>query len=127
MIIGSAEYRFHLPRTAMAMSERASPYYGKSPRIFGDTFRPVPPQPYGRPDWDLIPKAFIDVGHTINNQGQFFETDDTLVGAGLGLEFAYKQNVNLRVDWGVALKSVGEPESVKAGSNRFHISFTVLY
>jgi hemolysin activation/secretion protein len=51
------------------------------------------------------------------------------VGTGVGLEFLYKQNFDIRCDWGVALNDIrsGATTEVESGSNRFHISATLLY
>ncbi|GMV25394.1 MAG: hypothetical protein AMXMBFR58_14250 [Phycisphaerae bacterium] len=124
VVIGSAEYRFHLPRVLKPSTDPNS------------TFSWRPPGPYGRPDWDLILRAFVDVGHTTNSNIQpAFESDETLVGAGLGAELQIARNLNFRVDWGIALDEIdgrsedGAPldSPVSAGSNRFHIAFTLLY
>ncbi len=121
VVVASAEYRFHLPRS---FSSEPDP---KKLKYFG-TFRVAPQQAYGRPDWDFIPKAFVDVGYAASNDKLFFERDDALIGAGVGIEFQLKQYLNMRIDWAVALKSIDDPaEPVSAGSNRFHLSFTVLY
>jgi hemolysin activation/secretion protein len=50
-----------------------------------------------------------------------------LVGAGVGLEFQFLQNVNLRLDWGFALQDVRGTESVDSGDSRVHLSATFLY
>jgi hemolysin activation/secretion protein len=117
VIIGTAEYRLHLPAL-----------FGYNPEpgaLFGETFRYQPQQPYGRADWDIVFKTFIDVGRVENEDRRSFERDETLVGTGVGLDFVYKRNFNLRVDWGVALEEIeGE---VKKGSNRFHILATFLF
>jgi len=42
-----------------------------------------------------------------------------------GVELQLRQNFNVRVDWGIALTAI--PGEVDAGSNRFHISSTILY
>jgi hypothetical protein len=93
--IGSAEYRFHLPRSL--------PISRKPVRLpwVGD-FRVAPQQVYGRPDWDLIFRGFIDAGKSIRNNPQLAsgtELDQFLVGAGAGIEFVYKGNLTVRVDW----------------------------
>lgn len=117
VIIGSAEYRWHLPR---ALDIQPTPA-----RVFGNPFRFAPDRPLGRPDWDLIFKGFVDAAQVVNNGRQSFENDETLVGTGLGIELQLKQNINLQAYWGVALTDVkGE---VDAGDNRFHFVFTVLY
>jgi hypothetical protein len=93
--IGSVEYRFHLPR---ALPIRRRP--ARLPWI-GD-FRVAPQQVYGRPDWDLIFRGFVDTGKSIRNRPELAsgtELDQFLVGAGVGVEFAYKGNLRVRVDW----------------------------
>jgi outer membrane protein assembly factor BamA len=120
VVIGTAEYRFHVPRVFAIQPEPE-----KTPFLWDKRFRWSPAQVYGKPDWDLIARAFVDVAQVNSNDKPSFEQNYTLVGTGLGLELQYKQNFNLRVDWGVALNSVAD--QVSAGSNRFHISATFLY
>ncbi len=119
MFVVTGEYRFHLPR---ALAVQPDP---TRTRVFGQPFRFSPQQPYGRPDWDLILRTFVDAGRTVSSQHQAFEENNTLVGTGVGLELQIKQNFNIRVDWGIALESV--PGVVEGGSNRFHIIATFLY
>ncbi|MFO0835530.1 MAG: ShlB/FhaC/HecB family hemolysin secretion/activation protein [Phycisphaerales bacterium] len=120
--VASFEYRFHIPN-AFAAREPS--------RLFGREFRTTPQTPYyGTADWDLIAKAFIDAGRVTNNDRLSFESDETLVGAGLGLELQVMRNVNIRADWGVAMEEVnknGGGEFVSDGSSRFHLSFTLLF
>ena len=48
----------------------------------------------------------MDVGRTDISDRLSFEDNDTLVGVGIGFEFLFKRNLNVRVDWGfAALKS----------------------
>ena len=94
-------------------------------RLFGRTFRARPQAPYGRADWDLVLKGFFDAARTIVSSPQPGEEDQTLLGTGVGLEFLYRRNLSIRVDWGVALEEI--ENEVSAGSNRFHISATILY
>ena len=118
VLIGSVEYRFHLPR---ALEIQPTP-----PKLFGRPFRVAPQNVYGRPDWDLILRGFFDVGRTFISDQIFTETEDTLVGAGVGLELQLTRNFNLRADWGFALNDLAT-QNVHAGSNRFHIVATLLY
>lgn len=117
VIVGNLEYRFHLPQGL-----GIDPTPGQ---LFGETFRYRPQVPYGRADWDLILKAFLDVGRSENSDRRATETNETLVGTGVGFEFLFKRNLNVRVDWGVALEEIEDEVSV--GSNRFHISATILF
>lgn len=117
VLIGSAEYRFHLPQAL-----RFDPNPGQ---LFGAPFRWKPQQPYGRADWDLVLKGFIDAGRSINSDRQTFETDETLVGAGVGVEFAFKRNLTVRVDWGFALDEIDG--RVDSGDNRVHFLATLVW
>ncbi|MBL8887406.1 MAG: ShlB/FhaC/HecB family hemolysin secretion/activation protein [Phycisphaerales bacterium] len=120
VILGTAEYRFHLPRTFAVRDPTSTPFMGQP-------FRWAPQQPYGRADWDLIFRAFVDVGRTVNNQREPYEVNGTLVGTGVGLEFMFKQNLSVRVDWGVALYKLDGPTPVEPGYNRINFILTVLY
>ncbi len=112
------EYRFHLPRIF-----KIQPDPSQTP-LFGQPFRLSPQQIFGRPDWDLIFRGFVDLGHTqINGTGNDVD-DQTLMGAGGGVEFLFKQNLSVRFDWGVALRDANE---VTSGSNQIHFVATVLY
>jgi hypothetical protein len=55
-----------------------------------------------------------------------FETNETLIGAGVGFDFLYRRNVNIRVDWGFALEDT-DNGVVDAGSNRLHFVATFLF
>ncbi len=118
VIVGTIEYRFHVPR-ALAIQPEPS-------HLFGREFRARPQQQYGRPDWDLVLRAFVDAGHVVNSDREDYEKDESLVGAGLGAELLLFQNASFRVDWGMALDDV-DNQNVKAGSNRFHFVFTLLF
>ena len=124
--LATAEYRLHIPRLFPIENDPS-----RTPFLWDKSFRAAPQQPYGRPDWDLIARAFFDIGQVVNSNIQSGEHDQTLAGTGVGLELQYKQNLNIRVDWGVALNPIsdqgGTTEGVSAGSNRFHITATLLY
>jgi hemolysin activation/secretion protein len=116
-VIASAEYRFHLPR---AFDMQPTPT-----QVFGRPFRVAPDRMLGRPDWDLVLKAFVDGARALSNDRFSFEQNETLIGTGIGLELQLKQNFNFQVYWGVALTDV--EEQWDAGDNRFHFIFTAMY
>jgi hypothetical protein len=93
--LATVEYRFHIPR-ALPVKRRPT----NLPMI-GD-FRVAPQQVYGRPDWDLVLRLFVDAGKSVRNRRYLgdSEANQTLIGAGVGLEFVYKGNLRARVDWG---------------------------
>ena len=128
VIIGTFEYRFHLPHSLPVNREPV-----QLP-LLGD-FRVAPQQVYGRPDWDFILRAFVDAGGTSSNKrpdrqanGIKLEPSEFLLGAGVGLELVIRNNFRARVDWATALRSnQSTSNEVDAGDSEFHFLFTVLY
>lgn len=118
VFVGRFEYRYHVPR---AFSIEAEPR-----ELFGEPFRTAPQFVYGRPDWDLVLKGFFDVGRVTISDRLPFEDNETLLGAGIGLNFVYRRNFNLRLDWGFALRDV-DSARVNSGSNRLHVLGTILF
>lgn len=115
-ILGNIEYRYHIPR--------GLPWDSQPGTLFNEPFRWAPQYPYGRADWDLMLRAFVDAGATFISDPRSFESEQTLIGTGVGLEFQYKTNVVIRVDWGFALKSVPGFDS---GGDRVHFAASILY
>lgn len=129
VVIASAEYRFHWPQS-FPVSDTG--YVGKRPmrlaKLLGEDFRFAPQEPFGRTDWDLIFKGFVDFGQTEVSSPQAGEDSQSLLGAGVGVEFQYKRNITARLDWGFALDDVTKPgDSVDSGDSRGHFLFTFLY
>lgn len=120
VIIGSAEYRFHLPRV-LGIDADPQPLLARD----GQPFRWRPQHVYGSTDWDLILRGFIDVGHIINSDPMPFERDETIIGTGLGVELQIRRNINLRMDWGIALSDIDD--RYDAGSSRVHFVGTFLF
>ncbi len=127
IVIGSLEYRFHLPRALpVAREPLRIPFVGD--------FRVAPQQVYGRPDWDLTLRAFVDVGRTIRNdkgsvQAGVFESNQTLIGAGLGAELQIRSNFRARIDWATALnETIGNvANGADVGDSEIHVLFSILY
>ena len=125
--VGSLEYRFHLPRALPVAREPL-----RIP-LLGD-FRAAPQQVYGRPDWDLTFRAFIDFGKTRRNDrfssgGSVLEFNQTLVGVGLGAELQIKSNIRARIDWATALKATDDrlADPTDVGDSQVHVLFSILY
>lgn len=116
-IIMTAEYRFHVPRIFDIQAPRRT-------ALFDRPFRVAPESVYGRPDWDLVLKAFVDYAHLNVTDELAFESDDKLLSTGVGFEVSLKNNLNFRTDWGIALEDGGNAE---AGDNAFHFVLTLLY
>ena len=94
--------------------------------LFNEPFRFSPEQVYAFPDWDLVFKAFVDAGQTYVTEPLAFENDEFLLSTGLGLELSVKQNIQVRIDWGIGLSDL-DGETFTSGSNRFHFQFGFLY
>jgi hemolysin activation/secretion protein len=120
VVVGTVEYRFHVPRVWPVQGDPT-----RTPFLWARSFRWMPERAYGRPDWDLMLRAFVDAAQVNPSQRQAFEQNATLVGTGVGMELQVMQNVNVRVDWGVALTDV--PGEVRAGEGRVHVSVTGGY
>jgi hemolysin activation/secretion protein len=123
VVVGSLEYRFYLARS---LPVRKRPF--RLP-FLGDV-RAVPQQAYGRADWDLVFRAFADVGHTwrYDAPDNSPEGDDTLIGVGVGLELRLGGHLRARMDYARALKDAGPPgDENEAGDDHFHFLFSILY
>ena len=121
VVIGGIEYRYHLPRTLPIQPDPT-----QTP-LFGEPFRVSPQRPFGHTDWDLIFKAFVDYAYVHNSDIDLsggVEDNETLLSAGVGLDFLLKRNLSLRADWGVALR---DAEEVTEGSSQFHFVAMILY
>ncbi|MBM44187.1 MAG: hypothetical protein CMJ36_04140 [Phycisphaerae bacterium] len=117
-LLAKAEYRFHVPRI-----------FAIDPvpmEFLGDPFRAAPQHVYGRPDWDLMLCAFIDAGTTMQSHRTFFESDETLIGTGVGFEILYKQNLRFRLDWGFPLKDL-PAAGVEVGDERVYVSGSIIF
>jgi hemolysin activation/secretion protein len=86
----------------------------------------APTHAFGGTDWDFILKAFVDAGRSIISDPFAFESDETLVGAGIGFEFQFRRNVSVRVDWGFVLNEI-EGAGVDQGDDRVHFVATFLF
>jgi len=123
-ILGRAEYRFHLPRVLpIEPIPLRLPWIGE--------FRVAPQQVYGRPDWDLILRAFCDAARTTSAKGIPGEGNNTLVGVGLGVELRIMSHLFVSFDWGHALTEVRNgdkaQDGVKSHSNEYHFLTTLVY
>ncbi len=115
----SAEYRFHVPRSFDVNPEPGATFRGKP-------FKWAPQQVYGRPDWDLVLRAFVDAGWTWNSQRLPFERNEALLGAGVGAELLVLSNLSVRADWGFALSDLNNGLGER-GDSRLHFVLTLLF
>ncbi len=121
-VTGTLEYRFHVPQ---GLTPRT-----KTGEVFGTPFRFAPQYVSGPTDWDLIFKAFVDIGRVENSDRQSFERDHTLVGMGVGAELSLTRRLNVRIDWGFALRGIedaGGASLVDSGDSEVRVVFTLVY
>ncbi len=119
-LVISGEYRFHVPRALAINPEPTAKAFGKRP------FKWSPQQVYGRPDWDLVLRAFMDAGWSWNSKRLPFERNESMLGAGVGAELLIMRNFSARVDWAVALSDLDNGAG-KKGDQRVHFVLTLLF
>lgn len=112
-LIANAEYQYHVPR-----DWEIEPDPEKT-ELFGQPFRWAPESVYGRPDWDLILRVFVDFGLFDVHKELDNERDETLLGTGIGAELRFKDDLSVRLDWGVALLGLDSGDA-DAGDYEFH-------
>jgi len=119
LLLGSAEYRLHIPRLF-----EPDPAPAQIP-LLGD-FRLHPESVFGRPDWDLVVRFFSDAARALASDRRSLddESHETLLSVGAGLELQILRNLNLRADAGRVLSSAG---SAEPGDIRGHLMATLLY
>jgi len=122
VVVGSVEYRFHLPRNLPARDDPGV--------LLNKPFRYRRQQAYGRPDWDLLFRVFFDAGRTTISSARpgLGEEGQTLASTGVGVELQLKRNINIRVDYGIALEGAAtSSERVQQGDGRAHVVATLLW
>jgi hemolysin activation/secretion protein len=117
---GSVEYRLHLPRLLpINPSQEAT--------LLGRPFRTRPTQVYNFPDWDFVIKGFIDVGQVFSHDlNAGIETDDTLIGAGVGAELWVRRNARFRLDAATALSEL-DSGLADEGNQEIHLEFSLFF
>ena len=122
--VGSLEYRLHLPRVLPLQKTIDVPGYRG--------FKLTPARPGDRPDWDLIFRMFVDAARVQLHDRNFFEQNQQLLSAGLGLELQVWRNFALRLDVGFPLDSgsrrKGDGKNLAdRGNPVYHFGLTSLY
>ncbi len=123
--VGTAEYRFHVPRI-FPVSEPGKLLNRDFRNLVGDRFRLAPQRVYGRPDWDLVLKAFFDVGKAHVSEARPFEHSRTLMSGGIGMDLVVKRNFSVRLDYAIAMREI-DGTKVDAGEQRLHVLATLLF
>jgi hypothetical protein len=120
--MGTVEYRLHIPRL---LRPKAGP--ATQVPLLGE-FRGRPQYVFGRPDWDLILRVFTDAGRALKAGRIPGEFNETLWGAGAGLELLLKRNLSLRFDYGQALRFIhGSDNEVDENDREYRWLITILY
>jgi len=122
--LARAEYRVHVPRLLSPSEPFELPWYGP--------FRVAPDSVTGRPDWDLILRAFYDWGRVELQDEKNTDTAkiSTLAGTGVGMELQLPGDFIFRFDYGLALTQVtpgpGEP-TTKKFDDQLYFSLAFVY
>jgi hemolysin activation/secretion protein len=71
----------------------------------------------------------VDGGQSYNDRRRSTETDRNLLSAGVGAELEVGRNLDIRIDYGIALASEKDnlPNPVSAGDGRVHFSATLAW
>ena len=117
--IANVEYLLHIPRML-------PPSATTNKKVWGKEFYLKPKYKGGPTDWDLIFRAFLDVGRVTNNNPVAFELDQTLIGTGIGMEFIFSDFLYARWDLGFRGRSVREL-NLKHGDARHHGTITFVF
>ncbi len=137
-LIANAEYRIHVPRLFKPADKsdadkalKAGTVTPPSEKPPGFALRPnTVGSAGGRADWDLILRGFFDLGMTFNNDlVPSAEANETLMGTGFGVELQISKYLDLRMDYGIALRSENDflVNPVHRGDSRFHFLFSLLW
>lgn len=125
------EYRLHIPRTFSIQSpDELDSLADDQGNPTSRPFKWAPAYVYDTPDWDLVAKSFMDYGRSINmrrTQTPLDESNEELWSVGLGLEFLYKSNLQIKADWGMVLKQPATNDNIKVGYSRWHINISAIY
>ncbi len=121
-LIGSVEYRFHIPRILPVNKDQ------EPARFLGQPFRVTPERVFGFPDWDFVLSTFFDYARTLNNDTPGVNTspDETLMSTGIGAEVLLMQHFRLQTSWGYALEDLDNGQA-ESGDSEFHFLFQVSY
>ncbi len=128
-VIINAEYRFHVLR-ALKPADTDVPDDPSKPPPPPPKFLLRPPTILARPDFDVILRAFYDLGYAENNNiVESTEANRLLMSAGVGIEVQVLRYLNLRLDCGFPLVSVTDKTSrpVEAGSPRLSFVGVISY
>ena len=134
--IGSAEYRIHLARLLRpaSMLEEVDTEQQAGDAAVRKRFNYRAPNLYGLPDWDLLVRGFVDWASVSFNDSDNYpqEVDQDLLSAGVGVEFQYRDHLNLRLDFGVVINELedftDQPiEDAESGDSRLHVLATYSF
>lgn len=135
-LLGSAEYRIHLARLLKpaSMLEEIDSDKQVSGRKVRNRFNYRAPSLYGVPDWDFLVRGFFDwASFSYNGELESDETEQDLRSVGIGFEFQYGSNLNIRLDYGVVMEELFNSstnaidDDADEGDSRFHFLATLSF
>lgn len=135
-LVGSAEYRIHLARLLRpaSMLEEVDPEKQVPDRKVRNRFNYRAPSLYGIPDWNFLVRGFFDwASFSFNGDKSVDETEQDLRSVGLGFEFQYRSNLNIRLDYGIVMEELFNDfnntleDDADEGDSRFHFLATFSF
>lgn len=135
-VIGSVEYRIHLARLLKPYSllEDVNPGGPVGNNTTQNRFNFRAPSIYGLPDWNFMVRGFVDWAKLSVNEALSTEIEQDLLSFGVGLEFQYLSNLNIRLDFGIVADDLetGNPfdpveDDGDQGDSRFHLLATYSF
>jgi hemolysin activation/secretion protein len=129
VVMGSLEYRLHVPRLFRPYSELARDRGdARPPAYFGIPFNWRAPGLHSLPDWDFVVRLFADAGRVKIIRRMSWERNLTLSSIGAGFETQLFGHLNLRCDWGFAQKPLRTSfRDINRWDSRLHCSASLLW
>ncbi|OAM90480.1 hypothetical protein OH491_02070 [Termitidicoccus mucosus] len=129
VIMGSFEYRLHVPRLFRPLSELARDRGdARPPTYFGVPFNWRAPGLHSLPDWDFVVRLFADAGRVKIIRRMPWERDLTLSSIGVGFETQLFGHLNVRCDWGFAQKPLRTTyRDINRYDSQLHFSASLVW
>jgi hemolysin activation/secretion protein len=129
VVMGSLEYRLHVPRLFRPLSEIARDRGdARPPTYFGIPVNWRAPGIHSLPNWDFVVRLFADAGRVKVIRRMSWEHDRSLHSLGAGMETQLFGHLNVRCDWGFAQKTINTAHrEIRPWSSRLHFSASLVW
>jgi hemolysin activation/secretion protein len=129
VLMGTLEYRLHLPRLFRPYTELARDRGdARPPAYFGIPFNWRAPGLHSLPDWDFVIRLFADAGRVKIIRRMLWEHDLSLTSIGAGIETQLFGHLNIRCDWGFAQKPIRTGlRDIHRNDSQVHLNASLLW